>query len=69
MKREFILAEKNGEILIDNSFETVKGKYQIVIRRHRSDIYLFKYRDSKLLECQNLSCTKAKEVKENGSIT
>ena len=66
MKREFILAEKNGEILIDNSFETVKGKYQIVIRRHHSDIYLFKYRDSKLLECQNLSCTKAKEVKENG---
>lgn len=68
MKREFILAEKNGETLIDNSFETVKGKYQIVIRRYRSDIYLFKYRDGKLLECQNLSCTKAKEVKENGSI-
>lgn len=66
MKREFILAEKNGETLIDNSFETVKGKYQIVIRRHRSDIYLFKYRDGKLLECQNLNCTKAKEVKENG---
>lgn len=65
MKREFILAEKNGEILIDNSFETAKGKYQIVIRRHRSDIYLFKYRDDKLLECQNLSCTKAKEVKGN----
>ena len=68
MKREFILAEKNGEILIDNSFETVKGKYQIVIRRHHSDIYLFKYRDDKLLECQNLSCSKAKEVKENGNI-
>lgn len=67
MKREFILAEKNGETLIDNSFETAKGKYQIVIRRHRSDIYLFKYRDDKLLECQNLSCTKAKEVKENGN--
>ena len=68
MKREFILAEKNGEILIDNSFETVKGKYQIVICRHRSDIYLFKYRDGKLLECQNLNCAKAKGVKENGSI-
>lgn len=68
MKREFILAEKNGETLIDNSFETAKGKYQIVIRRHRNDIYLFKYRDGKLLECQNLSCTKAKEVKKNGSI-
>lgn len=68
MKREFILAEKNGETLIDNSFETAKGKYQIVIRRHRSDIYLFKYRDGKLLECQNLSFTKAKEVKENGSM-
>lgn len=66
MKREFILAEKNGEILIDNSFETTKGKYQIIIRRHRSDIYLFKYQDGKLLECQNLSCAKAKEVKENG---
>lgn len=66
MKREFILAEKNGETLIDNSFETVKGKYQIVIRRHRSDIYLFKYRDGKLLECQNLSCAKAKEAEENG---
>ena len=68
MKREVILAEKNGEILIDNSVETVKGKYQIVICRHRSDIYLFKYRDGKLLECQNLNCAKAKEVKENGDI-
>lgn len=54
MKLEFISAQENGEILIDNRFETPKGKYQIIISRHNSNLYFFKYRDGDLLECQNL---------------
>lgn len=54
MKLEFVSAQENGEILIDNRFETPKGKYQIIISRHNSNLYFFKYRDETLLECQNL---------------
>lgn len=54
MKLEFVSAQENGEILIDNRFETLKGKYQIIISRHNSNLYFFKYRDGTLLECQNL---------------
>lgn len=60
MKREFIAAKTNGDILVDNSFETEKGKYQIIIYKYHSDIFFFKYRDDVLLECQNLSKVGAK---------
>ena len=38
MKLEFISAQEHGEILIDNRFETPKGKYQIIISRHNSNL-------------------------------
>lgn len=60
MKLEFISAQENGEILIDNRFETPKGKYQIIISRHNSNLYFFKYRDGTLLECQNLGKSSVK---------
>lgn len=62
MKHEFMVAETNGFILMDNRFETEKGEYRITIKRHRSAIYFFKYRNGKLLECQNLSTAKPKGV-------
>lgn len=62
MKREFTLAETNGKILIENRFETEKGNYRVVVSRYRAQIYFFKYRDGKLLECQNLTMAKPKEV-------
>ena len=66
MKREYALASCYGEILLDNTFETAKGRYQIIIRKFNSNIYFFKYRDGKLLECQNLNIAKPKEVSTNG---
>lgn len=66
MKLEFICAETKGSILLENRFETEKGKYQIVIRRYNSNLYFFKYRNGDLLECQNLSTAKPKEVNTNG---
>lgn len=66
MKLEFICAETKGHILLENRFETEKGKYRIVISRYNSDIYFFKYRNGDLLECQNLSTAKPKEVNNNG---
>lgn len=66
MKREFVAAESQGIILIENRFETPKGNYRIVIRKHKSNIYFFKYRDDKLLECQNLGAVKGKGVVSNG---
>ena len=68
MKREFELAQTYGDILIDNSFETEKGKYQVVIRKYHSDIYFFKYRDGHLLECQDLSKVSAKGGVEDGGL-
>lgn len=66
MKHEYICAETKGRVLLDNRFETEKGKYQITIRRYNSDIYFFKYRNGNLLECQNLSKMNPKEGKSNG---
>ena len=66
MKLEFICAEVKGHILMDNRFETEKGVYRIVIRRYKNHIYFFKYRNDNLLECQDLSIAKPKEVKTNG---
>ena len=68
MKREFELAQTHGDILIDNSFETEKGKYQVVIRKYRSDIFFFKYRDGRLLECQDFSKVSAKGGAKDGGL-
>lgn len=66
MKLEFICAETKGVILLENHFETEKGKYRIVISRYNSAIYFFKYRNGELLECQNLSIAKPKGGMTNG---
>lgn len=68
MKREFELAQTHGDILIDNSFETEKGKYQVIIRKYHSDIFFFKYRDGHLLECQDLSKVGAKGGAKDGGL-
>lgn len=62
MKLEFIRAELGGKILLENHFETEKGTYKIVIRKYNNNIYFYKYRNDRLLECQNLSTAKPKEV-------
>ena len=68
MKHEFTVAQANGDILVDNSFETTRGKYRVIIYKYHGDIFFFKYRDDKLLECQNLSKVGAKGDPKNGRL-
>lgn len=55
MKPEFIAAAQNGMTLIDNTFETPKGKYNIIISRYKNQFFFFKFRDGELMECRNLN--------------
>lgn len=63
MQAEFAKAQKFGMILIDNTYETPKGKYNIIIRRYEDQIYFYKYRDEVLLEIRNLNKAMPKPVK------
>lgn len=65
MKYRFIEALKNGDIVKNQAFETDKGVYQITLIRYNNDIYFFKYRNDKLMECSNLNKAKTRFVKEN----
>ena len=68
MKHEFTVAQANGDILVDNSFETARGKYQVIICKYHGDIFFFKSRDDKLLECHNYSNIGAKGNPKNGRL-
>ena len=61
MKKEFIDAIFEGEIVKQQTFITEKGAYQLFMVRRENDIYFYKYLDGKMVECRNLS--KAKGVK------
>lgn len=65
MKAEFVDVLKNGMVIVDNTFETPKGKYNILIKRYKNWLYIFKYRDGILLECRNLSTASPKPVMSN----
>lgn len=64
MKYRFVEALKNGEVVKNQAFDTDKGVYQITLIRHKNDIYFFKYRDGKIVECSNLNKAKTRVVKE-----
>ena len=64
MKYRFVEALKNGEVVKNQAFDTDKGVYQITLIRHKNDIYFFKYRDGKVVECSNLTKAKTRLVKE-----
>lgn len=55
MKAIFYKARRYGKQVKANTFDTPKGKYQIILKMYNDDIYFFKYRDNELLECANLS--------------
>lgn len=67
MKYKFIEALKNGEIVKNQTFNTDKGVYQISLVRYKNDIYFFKYRDNKLVECSNLTRSKTRFAKEGNN--
>ena len=61
MKKEYIDAIYDGEIVKRQQFVTDKGNYDVILVRKDSEIYFFKYLNRNLVECCNLS--KAKGVK------
>lgn len=66
MKYEFIEAYKNGDIVKDQKFNTDKGVYRITLVRYNNDIYFFKFRDGKIVECNNMTKAKTRFIKERG---
>ena len=61
MKKEFIDAIFEGEIVKQQTFITEKGAYQLFMVRRENDIYFYKYLNGEMVECCNLN--KAKGVK------
>lgn len=55
MKKEFIKAIFEGEIVKRQEFITEKGIYRIVFVRCEGNIYFFKYLNEEMTECCNLS--------------
>lgn len=64
MKYRFIEALKNGEVVKNQEFETDKGVYKITLIRYKNDIYYFKYKNGKIVECNNLTKAKTRFVKD-----
>lgn len=62
MKEEFNDALFNGEFIYQNEFHTNRGTYLIKIFRHEGMLYIFKYKNGKIVECNNLS--KMKKIKQ-----
>lgn len=63
MKYRFIEAYKNGVIVKDQKFNTDKGVYRITLVRYKNDVYFYKFRDGKIVECNNLTRAKTKSMK------
>ena len=55
MRKDFATAASNGAVIKNQNFVTARGVYQIVFVRYENDIYFFKHRNGKLVECCNLS--------------
>ena len=65
MKYRFIKALEHGEVVMNQEFETDKGVYKITLIRYKNDIYYFKYKNGRIVECNNLSKAKTRFVKDN----
>lgn len=55
MRKDFAKAASKGTVIKNQNFMTARGVYQIVFVRYENDIYFFKHRNGKLVECCNLS--------------
>lgn len=55
MRKDFAKAASKGTVIKNQNFVTAHGVYQIVFVRYENDIYFFKHRNGKLVECCNLS--------------
>ena len=55
MRKDFANAASNGIVIKNQNFVTTRGVYQIIFVRYENDIFFFKHRNGKLVECCNLS--------------
>lgn len=62
MKKEFIDAIYDGELVKSQLFETPKGVYKTMHVRNGSDIYYYKYLNDELVECCNLSKLEGRKI-------
>ena len=67
MKYEFVKALKYGVVIKDQSFNTERGCYRIVLMKHNLNVYFFKYLNGEIVECCNLNKKKPMKEKNNGS--
>lgn len=66
MKKEFIEAIYDGEIVKSQHFVTDKGIYDVILVRKGTDVYFYKYLNRNLVECSNLTTVKGRRI-ENGT--
>lgn len=62
MKKEFIDAINNGEIVKIQDFDTNKGAYRLIIVVSDGNVYLYKYLDGEMVECCNLSKLNGRKI-------
>ena len=62
MKKEFIDAIYDGEIVKVQEFETAKGNYKLVHVRNGFEIFFYKYLNDEMVECCNLSTLEGRKV-------
>lgn len=55
MKDEFIKVINNGKQIKLQTFDTIKGRYDLAFYNYVNDIYFFKLLNDKIVECVNLS--------------
>lgn len=59
MKAIYKKVMEEGTIVKIQTFDASNGVYMLAFARYKGEIFMFKYKDGKLVECVNLS--KAKE--------
>lgn len=55
MKDEFIKVINKGKQIKLQTFDTIKGRYDLAFYNYANDIYFFKLLNNKIVECVNLS--------------
>lgn len=64
MKKEYIDAIYDGEIVKRQQFVTDKGNYDVILVRKDSEIYFYKYLNRTMVECCNLSKANGTKIVE-----
>ena len=62
MKTEYVKAIFDGEVVKTQVFNTERGIYQLFHVRNGRDIYFYKYKNGKMVECCNLSTLEGKQI-------